>query len=141
MKILGIDPGRNTGYYVINLNDRVITSTATFGVTHDLTGLELKPILELVDHVVCESFSVRPQESRRGSFDWDPMETPQMIGSLKTLAALIGRPIHMQNPSVKPVAYGFANMKYQKGKKNMHVYDALAHAVYFAVRNLGAKPL
>ena len=141
MKLLGIDPGRVTGYFMISMIDRDISPTLQFGECRDLTMIELVPLIQEAEEVVCESFEVRPKKAKEGAFDWDPMETPQVIGSLKSLCSLYGKPIHMQSPSIKPVGYGFANAKYQKGKKGMHIQDALAHVVYYAVRRLNAKPL
>ena len=141
MKILGIDPGRTTGWAMLTFNDKGINTTLNFGETKDLNLLEIQNRIEEADQVVYESFLLRPKQARKGSFDWDPMETPQVIGSLKLLCRQLGKPIAEQNPSIKPVGYGFANMKYVPGKKGMHAQDAICHAFYYAVKNVGLKPI
>jgi hypothetical protein len=70
------------------------------------------------------------------------MITPQVIGSLTTLCKALERKAPVkQQPSIKPVGYAFAGMKYLAGKQGTHWQDALAHAVYYAVKQLGAHPV
>lgn len=140
-KLLGIDPGRHIGWASVSVSDTKKLLVHEFGVSMDLTLDELSDHIKDSDLVVVESFLVRPREARKGAFDYDPMETPQVIGALKLLCRLLDTPIVEQNPSVKPVGYGFAGQKYVKGKKGQHAMDALAHAAYYAVKHLHSKPL
>lgn len=142
MKILGLDPGRSTGWGVISVDpDTKKMSVLNYGVTKDQTLVDILPDMKTVDRIVFETFEIRPGEARKGAFDWDPMETPQVIGALKCLSRLYDLPIFPQSPSVKPVGYGFLNLKYVKGKQGMHSTDGLVHAAFYAVRNNLAVPI
>jgi hypothetical protein len=141
MKILGIDPGGTTGYSLIQVKDKEISPIA-FGETKDKLLLELVPFLQEADIIVYENFLLRPGMARSGAFDWKSNTTEQVIGSLKTLAALHGKEIAKpQEPAQKPIGYGFANLKYIPGRKGTHWQDAHAHAVYYAVTKLKANPV
>jgi hypothetical protein len=141
MKLLGIDPGKHIGWAVVSVSPEKKMLVHALGVSMDLTLDELSDHIKDSDLVIVESFLVRPREARKGAFDYDPMETPQVIGALKLLCHLLGKPIVEQNPSVKPVGYGFVKQKYVRGKKGTHAMDALAHAGYYAVKHLHSKPL
>jgi hypothetical protein len=141
MKLLGIDPGKHIGWAVVSVSPEKKMVVHSLGVSEDLTLDELSDHIKDSDLLIIESFLVRPKEARKGAFDYDPMETPQVIGALKLLCHLYKKPFVEQNPSVKPVGYGFARQKYVAGKKGTHALDALAHAAYYAVKNLNSKPL
>jgi len=141
MKVLGIDPGGTTGYSLIEIQDHKITPLK-WGTTKDKLMLDLVPLIVAADHIVYENFLLRPDKARSGAFDWQSNVTEQVIGSLKTLAALHGKEsVSTLEPSQKPMGYGFANMKYVPGKKGTHWQDAHAHAVFYAVKKLGAHPV
>ena len=138
--ILGIDPGGTTGLASISVEGRKIKLIGTRS-SRDPTCLDFLDLIEEADVIVCENFLNRPGMTRSGSFDWSSNLTSQVIGSLKTLAALQKKEFVLQEPAIKPVGYGFANLKYQAGKKGTHQKDALAHAVYYAVARLHALPV
>lgn len=141
MKILAIDPGKTTGWANIEVKNNKI-ELGVFGNTKDTTLIELLPNLTEVDIVIYEAWLTRPKHLQRGAFDWDPMVAPQVIGSLLTLCKTLEKQeIVKQQPSIKPVGYALAGMKYVQGKKGTHWQDALAHAVYYAVKTLGALPV
>lgn len=143
IKLLGIDPGKTTGWAQAELDvaTRVI-KPLNFGDSTDPTGLELLEMMKESDYIIVENFLVDPRYARSGAFDYDSMIAPQVIGSIRTLAAQIGKEnqIAMQPSSVKPVGYAWLGKKYKKGKKGMHRWDALAHIYYYAVKNLRALP-
>jgi hypothetical protein len=140
--VAGFDPGLTTGFAIISISGKKITPVRVGEIKNGLKGLqEFNTILSEVNHVAIEGFLVRPKNARQGSFDWDPMIAPQVIAQLRTLCELSSLPYKIQQPSIKPVGYGFANQKYQAGKKGTHSQDALAHAVYYAVTVLGAHPV
>ena len=141
MKLLAIDPGKTTGWAEVEVIDYKI-QLGIFGVTKDTTLVDLLPNIKAADVVIYEAWLTRPKHLQRGAFDWDPMITPQVIGSLMTLCKTLEKQtVVKQQPSVKPVGYAFAGMKYVQGKQGTHWQDALAHAVYYAVKNLGAQPV
>jgi hypothetical protein len=141
INILGIDPGKTTGLAVILIDPETKKARIDHaGVSMDLTAIEYKDLLDAADYIIVEDFKVRPGKAKSGSFDWSPMETPKIIGSIQTLAALIGKKVVLQQPTIKPMGYGFANMNYVKGKPGTHFQDAAAHAMYFAVKQKLALP-
>lgn len=140
--MIGFDPGKSTGVAIICVEDRKITPKH-IGVIRDSPKFmtEVSLLLDGVTHVVVEDFRVRPGEARRGTFDWDGMIAPVVIGRLQALCEAKNLPFELQQPALKPVGYGLSNQKYRAGAKGMHSQDALAHAVYFAVKRLGALPV
>jgi len=141
MRVLGLDPGKNTGYCMIEVIDRKIKPTGELGVAKNESIEPLKELINSADLVVCEDFLIRPDKARSGHFDYNNMVAPRVIGKIELLCELTGTRLEKQPASVKPPAYGFANMKYSPGKKGTHWQDAFAHACYFAVRNLNALPV
>lgn len=132
--ILGIDPGKSTGLAMITIDDMKKPRLTEARVSYDVSAIEYNDWLKLADYIVVEDFKVRPGKARQGSFDWSSMETPKIIGSIQTLAKLLGKTVTLQQPTIKPMGYGFAHLNYVKGKQGTHIQDAAAHAMYFAVR-------
>lgn len=134
MNILGLDPGGTTGYGLISCKDNRAT-LYTAGSTRDQNLGEIQDLFEMADIVVCEDWKTRPKKAGSGAFDWNPMNTTRVIGAAETRSSILGKKFVLQQASIKPVGYGFANQKYTPGKKGMHTQDAIAHAMYYAVRN------
>jgi len=141
MKILGVDPGKRTGWAFLYCEKGEHLKLGIFGVTEDLTLLEIQPQVAEADLVVYEDYKVRPKMARKGDFDWDPMWGPRAIGSLLTLCALLQKETVIQQPVERIPGFGFAGMKYVPGKKGRHWQDALAHAAKYGVSKLGALPV
>lgn len=139
IKILGIDPGKTTGLAMLHIEDKKAKLDLA-ETSSDLTAVEYYDLLKKADFIIVEDFKVRPQKAQKGSFDWSQMETPKLIGSIQTLAALIGKKVVLQQPTIKPMGYGFARMIYKKGKPGTHIQDAAAHAMYYAVRQNLCSP-
>lgn len=144
MKLLGIDPGKTTGWAILNLDEESRKLTpGVFGESTDESALEIQRLIQECDLVVIESFLLRPTYARKGKFDYDDMVAPRVIGAVQTLCKMNDTEYKMQPASVKPVGYGFAGLTYKKGKsgKGVHQLDALVHAVYYAVKHLNALPV
>jgi hypothetical protein len=139
MKILGVDPGKTTGLALIEVVDRRMQLLATTQ-SRDSLCLDWLELLKSADLLAVESFQLRPQKARTGSFDWSDMLTPQVIGSIRTLAAMHGKELELQSPSVKPMGYAWSGQKYVAKKPGTHQQDALAHATYYAVKHMKAVP-
>jgi hypothetical protein len=139
--ILGLDPGKNTGWSIIKVENKII-SIEDFGVEKngDVSYIAAQCIPD-VDQVVVEDFKLRPVKARAGVFDYSDMIAPKVIGKIELLCEMAKKDLAKQQPSVKPSAYGFANMVYVRGKKNQHWQDAYVHAVYFAVTRWNALPV
>ena len=138
--VCGFDPGKTTGYAVLSLKDQVMTPL-DWGESTDESLQDLVPHIQRSSIVVIEGFWVNPGKARRGNFDYDKMIAPQVIGALQMKGRELGKVVHIQPSAIKPVGYGYAAMKYVKGKKGMHKEDALCHAVYYCVKTLHAMPL
>jgi hypothetical protein len=140
-QLLGIDPGESTGWAVVTLAENGVLKVIDFGVSKDLTTYDLTGHIQSCDLMVVENFLIDPAKSKTGAFDHSDMKTIQVIGALQLQARLHDKRVALQSRAVKPVGYGYLRMKYVKGKKGMHSTDAMAHAVFWAVKNAGAKPL
>ena len=142
MLILGVDPGKNTGWALIRLEGKKIVPTGLQGVdgNEKISSIQ-KIVVEGVDLVVIEDFLIRPDKARKGNFDYNNMVAPRVIGKVELLCELNETRLEKQPASVKPPAYGIANMKYVPGKKGQHWQDAYAHACYYAVKHLDALPI
>jgi len=140
MKLLGLDPGQSTGYALIEVDGGVVT-LVDFGVELKEEVTKVHELILQADIVICEDFKIRPDKARAGNFDYNNMVAPRVIGKIELLCSMSQTKLVKQQPSVKPPAYGLSGMQYVKGKKNQHWQDAFAHAVYYAVKNLGASPL
>ena len=140
MKILCLDPGQTTGVAVLQVVDKVPSPTY-LGEVKDPTLLEIEGLFVGCDVVVCENFLVRPAKARKGAFDWQDMVAPRVIGAVTTLASMHNKELILQEPSIKPMGYGFANLRYVKGKKGVHIQDAVAHGMYYAVRRGLCNPV
>lgn len=140
MRILGIDPGHTTGFCVLTI-DKKIPKLSKVGECKDPTLEELEDEFKLCDVVVMEDFLIDPRKSQAGAFDRSRMVTIQVIGSAKTLARINQKKVVLQLNNVKPPGYGFANLKYRKGAKGVHIQDAIAHSMYYAVKSGLCLPL
>jgi len=141
VKILGIDPGRTTGYANITVTDRKI-SLGEFGLTYNMDLLAIKDHIINADVIVYESFYVRPDMAMSGKFNWQEMPALQVIGSLMTLCSLYQKStVVKQQPSQRVPGYAFAGLNYKQKAKGKHWQDALAHACFYAVKNLHAVPV
>ena len=139
-KILGIDPGATTGIAMVGINEKR-PSILHVEETKDVTLQSIIKLFEECDIVVCEDFLVRPGKAESGAFNWSSMGTLRIIGAASAISGMLGKPFVLQQPSIKPVGYGFSNQKYVPKKKGMHIQDATAHAVYYAVRQKLAVPV
>lgn len=88
-----------------------------------------------IDVYVVEDFVFRPG-FKEGQ--WKKTDDSKIIGCVRTIAKVHGKPCIEQPPAIKPVGYGMAGMKYVKGKSGTHMQDAVAHGVFY-YRTKGIK--
>ena len=143
VKILGVDPGKTTGWATITVNDETKKiGPGLFGNCTDTSLVEINEHVAWADVVVYEGFWVRPDLAKAGGFDWGKMTAEEAIGSLRTLCKLNqNTPMVEQQPAQRVPGYSFAGMVYKKGAKGKHWQDAFAHAVFYAVTKLQAHPV
>jgi hypothetical protein len=141
VKVIGVDPGKTTGWACIEIIDNQI-KLGLFGQTKDQTLVDIKDHIAWADVIVFEGFWLRPDKARLGHFDWQQNVAEQAIGSLMTLCKLLQKQaVVKQMPSQKRPGYGFSGQEYKKGKTGTHWQDALAHACFYAVSVLKAQPV
>lgn len=139
--LLGIDPGKTTGVALVEAIEKSKLRLLEVLESRSDTLLDLVHLIEKCDLVICEAWLTRPGDARKGAFDYNVMEGPERIGSVRTLTALHQKKFVLQPASIKPIGYAWANQRYIPGKKGLHQQDAIAHAVYYAVKLLHAVPL
>src|SRR5687768_18524376 len=142
MNVLGIDPGKATGYALISIGEDHKVTPRDVGVTRDMQLVELQDIIRQADIVVYEDFLIRPDKALKGDFNWKSTEAEKVIGSLLTFCKLMGnKQVVKQQPAQRIPGIGFAGLQYKRGAKGRHWEDALAHAMFYAVRHLNALPV
>ena len=140
--ILGIDPGKATGWAQIHVNEDHTVELGLFGVTRDMTLVEIVKRIEEADVIVYEGYWIRPDKAKSGAFNWQSVPAEKTIGALLTHCKLLGKTrIEKQQPVQRVPGYGFSGQKYVAGAKGKHWQDALAHAMYYAVAKLQALPV
>src|SRR5690606_24426510 len=123
----------------IELGDEQRPKISLLGIG-ELTDIwELESLVESSDIIVIEFFKIRPD--KKDDFVYKDLHAPEAIGKVKMLCEKYKKQIEMQGADRKPMGFAWAGMRYVKGKKGTHQQDGLAHAVYFAVKNLHAVPL
>lgn len=131
MKLISFDPGKTTGFAIFQDCNVINVGTKKWEIE------VLDWINELqADLFVVENFRLRKDQTNW----WNEGETLQVIGAIKARARMIGCPVELQEPNVKPVAYAWLKQDYKKGKANMHHMDALVHGNYYLVKNKFKQP-
>jgi hypothetical protein len=148
MKCVGIDPGPHTGYVIADYDPIEGFQIIATGIVETYRAA-LKFFSEYIDPlevllvprlIVCEEYIINPKVYGH-SHQGDKGETMRLIGALEYLALRNSIEIVLQMPTIKPVGYGFLGKKYERGKQNMHGFDALAHLVFYLVTKRQMKPL
>lgn len=137
-RYLALDPGGTVGWAVFD----------------EATGRPLRvgevprgaPFFELLQNIdvglyVVENWRVRPQYDKGRKLDswspyWDEALTARDIGAVELWAYTHGRPIVIQEPTIKATAaawYGLPNDR-------SHQMNAVLHGCYFATKELGHAP-
>lgn len=133
MKILGLDPGKTTGWALLeNSTPLKIGEWKESEFEEELIKLTDE---EDIDVLVIEDFVFRPG-FKEGK--WKTTEVPKLIGCARVVARIKNIEFVEQAPAIKPIGYGMAKLKYVKGKRGMHKFDAVAHATYWW-RTVGCK--
>lgn len=146
MIILGIDPGENIGYakfdYVLESKISVILESGTQrteGNNH-LAYQFYRTLLMNVDLLVVEDYVINPKVYGH-DHQGDKGLTLRQIGALEAMCLEREIEIVKQLPTIKPAGYGFLGKNYQRGKREMHGWDAMAHVEYYLVTQKLKPPL
>jgi len=136
LTILSVDPGEHNGYALVNYTGKKEFIVEKFGVMERpffYRWLVSNDFPSDIDLFLVEDFKTRPNEAKRGVFDWNQMIAPKVIGALELVSVWREIPLILQQPSIKPVGYGYLGKTYKKGAGNVHHWDAVAHAMYYLV--------
>jgi len=130
IRIIGFDPGESTGWAIVDLRRKSFEIEALGVLNEAALTQKLEGLLVDIDVIVMENFRVRPGNAKRGSFDYSPMKTIQVIGAIKYEAKKSGIPVVLQEPAIKPMGYGFLHQP----NKHLHDMDALCHLAYYCIK-------
>lgn len=136
MQLIAFDPGQSTGWAVLRTANKS-GIVEKFGVTR--TPEKLFEVLDEyggVDLAICEDYIINPAVMRKGfTHAWDKGLTLRAIGAIQFWCREHNIEFVLQQPSTKPAGYGFMGATYVKGKAGQHHLDAIAHGVYYCVKN------
>lgn len=141
MRILGIDPGKSTGYASITIDENNNIHLGEFGVCKDMTLLEIEEEFVKADVIVYEGYWIRPDMAMSGKFNWQGAPAIETIGAVMSLAKRHQKTAVKQQPGQRIPGYAFAGMEYVPKAKGKHWQDALAHACFYAVSKQRAIPV
>lgn len=142
IRILGVDPGKTTGWANVTMDEDRRLEMGEFGQTKDMQLIEIIDQIRSADIIVYEGWWTRPDKAMNGKFNWQGVDPEKVIGSLLTLAKLHQKDkVVKQQASQRVAGFAWAGMEYKQGAKGRHWQDAFAHAVYYAVKTLRAFPL
>jgi len=119
MILIGVDPGLQTGYAVLD-DDKV-----GLGAVDLWHGLDALIDRKLPDAIIVENFRLFPHMAR--TLIGNELLTVRVIGVLQYLCEQRGIKLVFQEPSVK----AGLNIIKQPGLRIEHPYDALAHIIYY----------
>ena len=140
MKLLALDPGKTTGFATFDSFQNEKPYLERMGT---LDENEIWNFLNTrqFDIYVVENYRIRTQKSARG-FDhqWQSPFALEIIGAVKLRTIQLEAKFKLQEPSIKPVGYGYAKLPYKTGKANVHHLDAVAHGMFYLVKNDYLKP-
>jgi hypothetical protein len=146
MIVLGVDPGEHIGYAKVDFDLPTKKMSVLdfgfqpFGTNSNLAAKFLRATSEGVELFVVEEYIVNPKVYGH-DHQGDKGVALRQIGMLEMRSVEIGAELVLQMPTVKPPAYGFLGKKYQRGKKEQHGWDALAHVAYYLVTKRQMHPL
>lgn len=139
MKILGIDPGINTGVAILTVeNNEVIKETLkTYDLKRYTEFLKMliiayeKPTKSFNLQFVVEDYLLDPTIPQGGS----RLETVRVIGKTEFVAELIEAPLAFQLRNIKVQAQRMSGRTPEGNHALSHVVDAYNHAYYWGVMN------
>ena len=132
MKVMAIDPGGTTGFALFN--GELIPEAVGEVKQDDL--FDWLSSYKDVDIWVVEDYFVRPGKGKNGyQHQWNRGDTFRIIGAIHFHAFLTRSEFQLQQPSQKVMGYKLMGKEYVKGKKDMHMFDAIAHGHVYLSKN------
>lgn len=137
-----LDPGGKTGAAVydgftpLRMQEIVVSVNAWEALIEWL----YEAFRQGIETLIVEGYRNRPPEMTGGHANmWSENLESQIVGYCRCYCTMTGINFVLQDPSIKPVGYGNAGLKYVKGKKGMHMQDALAHGAYWWINGRKAQ--
>lgn len=127
-----LDPGADTGY-ALYAGDRLLEmGELPWGVDGLAVWTWIEEHKEL-DVMGAENYRILPEkwQDKRYANVWSENHESQIIGGVRMAGHAYGFEVVVQEPAIKPAGYAFAGLTYVKGKKKMHMQDAVAHGAYW----------
>lgn len=133
--ILALDPGHTTGYSIWSASNEGVCIEASGQIKtwhdEDLVSHTLKPLIHSVAVIVMESYQV--YDWKKDEHSWSQIPTVQVIGCIKTICQIQGKPYYSQTAQVakqfvtdeKLEKWGF----WKKGER--HARDSMRHGIYW----------
>lgn len=86
-----------------------------------------------LDVLIVENYRILPEDwqGKEKANVWSENHESQIIGMARFSCFESDIELVIQETSIKPAGYGYAGMRYVKGKKGMHMQDALAHGAFW----------
>ena len=127
-----LDPGAATGYAILENDVPVEIGEIPWGTSGEAVWRWLTVYAPDLEVLGCENYRIRPAPMTKGHANtWSESHESQIIGGARLAAFVYVKEFVTQEPSIKPVGYGFAGLKYVAGKPGMHMQDAIAHGSYW----------
>jgi len=126
----GFDPGYSTGWALVDWQDGELLDEGTVKFDDMTAWLMAKErMLGNTKKNVVEDFALRggKEKAQIGSH----FETVQVIGMLRLWTARAGMSIHLQQPSVKPIAQRYTVRVPKGAHSKSHSVDAYNHVEYY----------
>lgn len=94
--------------------------------------MQLARMIEDVELVVVENFTIYPWVAAEGGLDWDEVRTARLIGSIFQACRFAGWQYAQQGAKIKDaaIAAGAEAYFYKPLHENRHANDAIMHGVY-----------
>lgn len=140
MIVLGIDPGLTSGFALWDSEKQAWLNAGEIKLAREIQLFKSSFADWLfaqqgLDVIVVENYIQRPNFMAKNKETphelWTKQTTAKLIGMVHMMGRFLEIPVVEQEPSIKPVGYGVAQIKYVPGKKSTHITDAMAHARYY----------
>lgn len=126
------DPGDTTGWALFE--DGLPIEMGELHYPSELFGT-LVGLISRAELCGFENYRIQPKNSSARGYTpfWSEALPIRVIGAIEfaSFQSDPNRRMVSQNSDIKPSGYGYAGMKYVKGKKGMHKEDAIAHGTFW----------
>ena len=135
--IYAFDPGVTTGYVKLSMK----------GEAEEIANLNKSQAYKLLDSIrqynerpifVVEDYRIFP--GKQMVHTMTKLITAEMIGAIEYVAFINSYRFIIQQPADKLIGYKWMGARQPSDHKNSHCYDAMAHGIYYLVKNNYIKP-